>query len=151
MKLYSILLQIILSGICLMVSAQADSSAGNSPSHHSYTHRDTMYMIRLNHNGNMMIAGGVGLLGAAGYLFYQGPAVYSSPAAPNSTDPAGDITRNHTQGALYLTAAGVATIGGAVLIAFGARNKIDFKRRKRIMSLQAGLLDNGNLGAALTF
>jgi hypothetical protein len=52
---------------------------------------------------------------------------------------------------LYLAAGGLAVVGAGVLIALGAVNKIDFKRRKKMMSLQAGILDSGRPGLALTF
>ena len=98
-----------------------------------------------------MIAGGVGLAGAGSFLVYEGVKTYNTPAAPLSTDPTGDVQRNHRQGTAYIAAGTVAYIGSAVLIALGAKNKIEFKHRLRLMSLQSGLLDNGNMGAMLTF
>ena len=135
-------------------SAQTDSSKGNKTQiaqHHVYTHQDTVYLTRLNNSGNLMIGGGVGLCGVAGWLIYEGVLIYGTQPAPNSTDPAGDTNRNHRQGTLYLAGGGLAIAGGIVLIAFGAKNKIDFKIRKKIMSLQSGLLDDGKLGLAINF
>ena len=85
------------------------------------------------------------------FLIYEGIITYNTPAAPSSADPAGDVERNHRQGTGYIVAGSAAFIGSAVLIALGAKNKVEFKQRKKLMSLQTGLLDTGNLGAMLTF
>lgn len=116
-----------------------------------YTHADSMYLAKLNTNGNLMIAGGVGLCAVGGYLIYQGTKVYTTPAPANSTDPTADVNRNHKQGTIYMAVGGVAIAGGIIVTAFGAKNKIDFKRKKKLMEMQGGLLNNGNLGLALTF
>ena len=98
-----------------------------------------------------MIGGGVGLIGAGTFLVYEGVKIYQTPASPSSTDPAGDVQRNHNQGTAYLAAGGIAYVGGVVLIALGVKNKIEFKHRKKLMTLESGLLQNGNLGAMLSF
>ncbi|MBP7388987.1 MAG: hypothetical protein KA841_01210, partial [Chitinophagales bacterium] len=59
--------------------------------------------------------------------------------------------RNQRQGIIYLAAGGVGIAGGIILTAFGAKNKVEFKQRKRMMEMQGGLLDNGRLGLALNF
>ena len=131
--------------------AQSDSSAIKKVNPSKYGQRDSLYAAKLNYTGNLMIAGGVGLAGAGSFLVYEGVKTYNTPAAPLSTDPTGDVQRNHRQGTAYIAAGTVAYIGSAVLIALGAKNKIEFKHRLRLMSLQSGLLDNGNMGAMLTF
>lgn len=98
-----------------------------------------------------MIAAGVGLCGVGGYLIYQGNKVYTTAAPANSVDPSSDIARNHKQGIIYYAAGGVAIAAGIILTAFGAKNKVEFKQRKRLMELQSGMLDNGHLGLALNF
>jgi hypothetical protein len=115
------------------------------------THADSLYLAKLNSNGNLMIAGGVGLCAAGGYLIYNGVKVYQTRAAANSIDPSGDVYRNQKQGIIYMAAGGVAIAGGIVLTAFGARNKVDFKLHKKMMTLQSGILDSGALGLALNF
>ncbi len=97
-----------------------------------------------------MIAGGVGLLGVSGYLFYQGAKVYGY-VDKNSTDKEGDLQRNNKIGTIYYACGGIAAAAGAVLIGLGARNKVEFKMRKRMLELQSGILDNGKLGLALNF
>ena len=148
MKLPHFILVILFVGSVLQLSAQMDSS---SVAQQKYGHRDSLYAAKLNYTGNLMIAGGVGLVGAGSFLIYEGVKTYRTPAAPSSTDPTGDLTRNHNQGTAYIAGGAVAYVGAAVLIALGAKNKIEFKRRKKLMSLESGLLDNGNMGAMLTF
>lgn len=114
----------------------------------AFTHEDSVYLSRINTSGNLMIAGGIGLCGAGGYLMYQGFKVYNTAVLNN--DPK-DINRNHKQGTAYIIAGGVAIAGGIILTAFGARNKHEFMMRKKMMSLESGLLDNGNIGLALNF
>ena len=135
----------------LQLSAQSDSSSTKRKPPRQYGLRDSLYAAKLNYTGNLMIAGGVGLAGAGSFLIYEGVKIYSTPAAPLSTDPAGDVDRNHKQGTAYIAAGGFAFIGSAVLIALGAKNKIEFKQRKKLMSLQTGLLDNGRTGVMLAF
>ena len=113
-------------------SAQSDSSVVKN-SHHTYTHRDSVYMAKLNSNGNLMIAGGVGLCAVGGYLIYEGNKVYTTVPSPTSIDKDGEITRNHKQGTIYYAAGGVAIATGIILTAFGAKNKVEFKQRKRLM------------------
>jgi hypothetical protein len=36
-------------------------------------------------------------------------------------------------------------------VALGASNKVTFKRKQKLMSLQSGLLDSGGLGLAFGF
>lgn len=137
--------------VAVSAFAQSDSSSATKTSPRAYTHRDSVYIAKLNSNGNLMIAAGIGLCGAGSYLIYQGVKVYGTAASPLSANPAAEIDRNHRQGTIYLVAGGIAIAGGVILTAFGARNKVDFVRRKKMMSLQSGILDNGSLGVALNF
>jgi hypothetical protein len=116
------------------------------------THRDSVYLAKLNSNGNLMIAAGVGLCAAGGYLIYQGVSVYRTIPS-NIGTPSGDAQRaqNKKQGTIYLAAAGVGIAGGIILTAFGANNKIEFKRRKKRMEAEVGILSNGQFGIALGF
>ena len=90
-----------------------------------------------------MIAAGVGLSGIGGYLVYQGYKVKSTVA--------GEEERNRKQRTIYYVAAGVGIAGGIILTAIGAKNKVEFKQRKRLLEMESGLLDNGRLGLALNF
>ena len=133
------------------LSAQSDSAVAK-PASYADTQYDSLRLVKLNNSGNLMIAAGVGLCGAGSYLIYQGFKVYGT--SPTSADPAiqqKETERNHRQGTIYYVAGGIAIAGGIVLTALGARNKINFKREKKMMSLQSGILDNGNLGVALNF
>ena len=136
---------LLFSVFAMVVSAQSDSSYVKN-THRDYTHRDSVYMAKLNSNGNLMIAGGVGLCGVGGYLIYQGHSVYTT----KSLVP-GENERNHKQGTIYYIAAGVGIAGGIILTALGAKNKIEFKQRKHLMEMQSGILDNGRIGLALNF
>lgn len=140
---------LLFSAFATIVSAQTDSSSVKIP-HRDYTHRDSVYMAKLNSNGNLMIAGGVGLCGIGGYLFYQGHSVYTTKST-SATDPDGENARNRKQGTIYYVAAGVGIAGGIILTALGAKNKVEFKQRKRLMEMQSGILDNGRIGLALNF
>ena len=145
-----LLFLLLFSAFAMVGSAQSDSlSIKNKP--HTYTHRDSVYMAKLNSNGNLMIAGGVGLCAVGGYLIYEGNKVYTTVPSPTSMDKDGEIIRNHKQGTIYYAAGGVAIAAGIILTAFGAKNKVEFKQRKHLMELQSGILDNGNLGLALNF
>jgi len=135
----------LFSAFTIVVSAQSDSSTVKK-SHRDYTHRDSVYMAKLNSNGNLMIAGGVGLCGIGGYLIYQGHSVYTTKSAV-----AGENERNRKQGTIYYVASGVGIAGGIILTALGAKNKVEFKQRKRLMEMQSGILDNGRIGVALNF
>jgi hypothetical protein len=141
-------LMFLFLAITLQVCGQSDTSAA---ARLNYTHHDSLYAAKLNYTGNLMIGGGVGLAGAGTFLIYEGVKIYQTPASPSSTDPAGDVQRNHNQGTAYLAAGGIAYAGAVVLIALGVKNKLEFKRRKKLMSLQSGLLPSGNMGAMLTF
>lgn len=136
---------LLFSAFAIAVSAQADSSSAKKSSR-AYTHRDSVYLAKLNSNGNLMIAGGVGLCGIGGYLIYQGHNVYTTKSTI-----AGENERNRKQGTIYYVAAGVGLAGGIILTALGAKNKVEFKQRKRLMELESGILDNGHLGLALNF
>jgi len=151
MKSACFILLFLSTVVALQLSAQTDSSAVKSNVKTQYSFRDSLYAAKLNYTGNLMIAGGVGLAGAGSFLIYEGVKTYNTPAAPLSTDPTGDVQRNHNQGTAYIIAGSAGFIGSAVLIALGAKNKIEFKRHKKRMSLQTGLLDNGRTGAVLTF
>lgn len=125
--------------------AQSDSSAVKKSSR-TYTHRDSVYIAKLNSNGNLMIAGGVGLCAVGSYLIYQGHSVYTTKSLV-----AGEEDRNRKQGTIYYAAAGVSLAGGIILTALGAKNKVEFKQRKRLLEMQSGLLDNGHIGFAFSF
>ena len=139
---------ILLMGLTFQLSAQTDSSSTTAK---KYTLRDSTYAAKINYAGNLMIGSGVGLTGVGTFLVYEGAKIYQTPAAPASTDPAGDVQRNHNQGTAYIAGGTSAYVGAAVLIGLGVRNKLDFKRRKKMMSLEGGLLQDGNLGAMLNF
>jgi len=139
-------LMLLFLAFTFRLNAQSDTPASTRQ---VYTHHDSLYTAKLNYTGNLMIGGGVGLAGAGTFLIYEGVKIYNSPLAPNSQP--GDQQRNHNQGTAYLAAGGIAFVGSAILIALGARNKIEFKHRKKLMSLESGLLQNGNLGATLNF
>ena len=142
---------LLFSTLVTMASAQTDSSAVKN-THRDYTHRDSVYMAKLNSNGNLMIAGGIGLCAVGGYLFYQGHSVYTTKStSDNPSVRVTDEQTNRKQGTIYYVAAGLGTVAGIVLTALGAKNKVEFKQRKRLMEMQAGLLDNGSLGLALNF
>lgn len=145
-----------LFSVLMLVSISAVVFAQDNPvlapeAQRKFTRSDSLYLVKLNNSGNLMIAGGVGLCGVGSYLIYQGTKVYKSLPAPNSTSYQDDINRNHRQGIIYMAAGGIGIAGGIVLTAFGARNKIDFKRGMKRMQLQTGILDNGSLGFALNF
>ncbi len=132
--------------------AQADSTQASKPNTASHTHRDSLRLAKLNNSGNLMIAGGVGLCGASGYLLYYGIKVYKTlPDNPASTTYAAELDRNKRQGTIYIAAGSIAAAAGIILTAFGARNKVEFKMRKRLMEMEGGLLHNGQLGLALHF
>ena len=136
----------------LNVCAQSDSASIQRPTQQRvYTHYDSVHLARLNSSGNLMIAGGIGLCAAGSYLIYQGNKVYTTGPSTNSTNPAEEINRNHKQGTIYYVAGGVGIAAGIILTAFGARNKVDFKTRKKMMEFESGILNNGNLGVALNF
>ncbi len=151
MKLIYVALLIFFTGVGLCVNAQTDSLSLHRGSPLTKAQHDSVYMVKLNYSGNLMIGGGVGLAGAGTFLIYEGVKTYNTPAAPQSTDPTADVDRNHRQGTAYIAGGAAAFAGSVVLVALGAKNKVEFKRRKKMMSLQSGVLDNGNLGLALTF
>jgi hypothetical protein len=138
-------LLLLFTAFSLQLKAQSDSAAQAQ----SFAHHDSVYAAKLNYTGNLMIGGGVGLVGVGSFLIYEGYKVYNT----NVTGPNAPSTpaQNHTQGTAYFAVAGVSYAAAAVLIALGVRNKLDFKRRQKRMSLQSGLLPNGNMGAMLTF
>lgn len=144
-----LLFSLLFSVFAVVVSAQSDSSSiKNTP--RSYTHRDSVYMAKLNSNGNLMIAGGVGLCAVGGYLIYEGNKVYTTKST-SAVDPSGENARNRKQGTIYYAAGGIAIAAGIIVTALGAKNKVEFKQRKHLMELQSGILDNGSLGLALNF
>ena len=151
MKSTYVILLILFTAVTMQLSAQTDSSVVKNNGEPKYGFRDSVYAAKLNYTGNLMIGGGIGLAGAGIFLIYEGVTTYKTPAAPQSTDPAGDVQRNHNQGTAYIAAGSAALIGSAVLLALGSKNKIEFKQRKKLMSLQTGLLDNGKMGAMLNF
>ena len=149
MRILSVIVLVFL--VAFGLQAQSDSVLVQKPAPHVYTHYDSLRLARLNSSGNLMIAGGVGLCIAGGYLIYQGNKVYTTTPSPKSTNPEEETRRNTRQGTIYYVAGGIAIAGGILLTAFGARNKVDFKRMKKRMELQSGILDNGHLGLALNF
>lgn len=151
------ILSVLFLAITSLVFSQADSSVVKKPQR-TYTGSDSLYLKRLNNGGNLMLAGGIGLCGIGGYLIYQGNKIYTTvPQLPTNPTPEqlatqqGEIDRNHRQGTIYYAVGGVAIAGGIVLVAIGAKNKVEFKQRKRMLELQSGILDNGHLGLALNF
>jgi hypothetical protein len=133
--------------VCIQLLAQADSSVVLK-SVKTFSKADSVYLAKLNSSGNLMIGGGIGLMGASGFLIYQGYKIYNDRGP---TPNAATTERNKRQGTIYLAAGGVAALGGVVLVALGASNKVTFKRKQKLMSLQSGLLDSGRLGLALNF
>lgn len=146
MKNLVVLLVVFFSLAGLNLSAQDQKQEPRTT-----TKRDSLYLAKLNSSGNLMIAGGVGLCAAGGYLLYQGISVYRTRV--DGSTPAGlsQNEQNKKQGTIYLAAAGVGIAGGIVLTAFGARNKVEFKRRKNAMNADLGILPNGQIGFALNF
>lgn len=154
---------LFLLSICVLTTlfAQAqtsDSTAANQAPARKFTRGDSLYLAKLNSSGNIMIAAGVGLCGAGGYLVYNGYRVYtSSPVGTTPGQQEESKNQNRKQGTIYLAVGGIAIAGGVILTAFGAKNKVEFKRMKKRMGqqekveFQGGILDNGNLGVALRF
>lgn len=132
---------------CINLSAQTDSSIILKPVK-TFSKADSVYLAKLNSSGNLMIGGGIGLIGASGFLIYQGYKIYNDRGP---TPNAATTERNKRQGTIYLAAGGVAALGGVVLVALGASNKVTFKRKQKLMSLQSGLLDSSGLGLAFGF
>ncbi|MBK7148176.1 MAG: hypothetical protein IPH78_04955 [Bacteroidetes bacterium] len=149
------MLKSVLSGLFLfcIVCLHAQQATSGEPAKRTYNHRDSVNLSKMNTNGNLMIAGGVGLCGAGSYLIWQGTKILNTTpvAAPGTALYEDEKQRNQRQGIIYLAAGGVGIAGGIILTAFGAKNKVEFKQRKRMMEMQTGLLDNGKLGLALTF
>lgn len=140
---------LVFSVAAMLVQAQTNTTGTNTA---TSTHTDSLYLAKLNSNGNLMIAGGVGLCAAGGFLVYQGVRVYNAGLTGKTPDEqTTEQQRNHKQGTAYLVGGGVALAGGIVLTAFGARNKLEFKKGKKRLELQGGILDNGHLGLALNF
>lgn len=139
--------------VTLITATSFSQSEAQTGPRKTYTSRDSVNLAKLNTSGNLMIAGGVGLCAAGSYLIWQGTKVYQSvPAStPGTALYAEEKQRNERQGIIYLAAGGVGIAGGIVLTAFGAKNKVEFKNRKKMMEMQGGILDNGSLGLALKF
>lgn len=114
---------------------------------------DATYLNKLNTRANLMIAGGVGLNLAGGYLVYQGVKIYNTKAPENcvNCDKEQLERDNKRQGTIYLAAGGTAIAGGIVLTALGAKAKIEFKRAKKYMSLHSGIKPDGSLFLAFRF
>lgn len=114
---------------------------------------DATYLAKLNTRGNLMIAGGVGLNLAGGYLLYQGVKIYNTKAPDNcvNCDKEQLERDNKRQGTIYLAAGGTAIAGGIVLTALGAKAKVEFKRAKKYMSLHSGIKPDGSLFLAFRF
>lgn len=133
----------------LLCNLASHSQTNSEPK--TYTHRDSLKLAKLNSSANLMIAGGVGLCGAGGYLLYQGIAVYRTRDNSGKQSAQSQNEQNKKQGIIYLAAAGVGMAAGIVLTAFGARNKVEFKRRKKEMAMDIGILQSGQLGVAMIF
>lgn len=134
------------------IHAQTDTSTTAKAQARVYSHRDSVQLARLNSSGNLMIAAGVGLCGASGYLLYYGITTYKAlPSDPASPTYQAQVDRNKRQGTIYIAAGSIAAAAGIILTAFGARNKVDFKNRKRLLEMESGILQSGNLGLALNF
>lgn len=155
---------LFLFSICVLTSLFTQAQTSDSTATLSqtparkFTRGDSLYLAKLNSSGNIMIAAGVGLCGAGGYLVYNGYRVYtSSPVGTTPGQQDESERQNHKQGTAYLAVGGIAIAGGVILTAFGAKNKVEFKRIKKRMGqpekveFQGGILDNGNLGVALRF
>ncbi len=145
MKLFSAL------SIALLLLCHLASLGQTNTEPQTYTHRDSVNLAKLNSGANLMIAGGVGLFGAGGYLLYQGITVYRTRDNSGKQSAQSQNDQNKKQGTIYLAAAGVGFAAGIVLTAFGARNKVEFKRRKKEMAMDIGILQSGQLGLAMTF
>lgn len=139
----------LLSIFYLTVNGQTDTSKVLAKRTTS-AKTDSLYMARLNNSGNLMIAAGIGLTGAGSYLIYQGVKIYTTNT-PNI--PQQENERNKRQGIIYMAAGGVGIVGGVVLTALGARNKVEFKRRKRLLSMEITIPDYtlAAVGARLNF
>jgi hypothetical protein len=61
---------------CIQLLAQADSSVVLKPVK-AFSKADSVYLAKLNSSGNLMIGGGIGLMGASGFLIYQGYKIYN--------------------------------------------------------------------------
>ncbi len=142
--------------------AQTDSStATTQTAPRTLTRGDSLMLARTNSTGNILIAAGVGLCGAGGYLVYNGYKVYTTSIDPKlgASQQQEAERQNHKQGTIYMAVGGVCIAGGIICTALGAKNKVEFKRMKKYMQqqpttkaiLQGGWLDSGNLGLALTF
>ena len=142
--------------------AQTDSTAAKAQTApRTITRGDSLMLGRTNSTGNILIAAGVGLCGAGGYLVYNGYKVYTTSIDPKlgTSQQEEAKSQNHKQGTIYMAVGGVCIVGGIICTAFGAKNKVEFKRMKKYMQsqqqtkavLQGGWLDSGNLGLALTF
>jgi hypothetical protein len=147
MKIFRVLLCLFCCVGLSVAYGQADSAKAGSTAHYQYTHRDSLNLGRLNTTSNLMIAGGVGLLAAGSYLIVEGVITYNSPIGTSGST----IAQNHSQGAGYIAGGVIGIAAGIVMGAFGIKKKLEFKKRFKRMQLQSGLLDNGNLGAMLTF
>lgn len=134
-----------------LASAQTTDTTAPVKKSTALSRGDSLYMVKLNTSGNLMIAGGIGLTGVGSYLVYQGYKVYTTKPSTTGNTYNDDLNRNHRQGTIYMAAGGVAIVGGIVLTAFGARNKVEFKNRKRKLQLDTGMLQSGQLGLALGF
>lgn len=146
----------------ISLQAQSDSTAAKTQTApRTLTRGDSLMLARMNSSGNIMIAAGVGLTGAGGYLVYNGYKVYNNPidSKLGASQRQEAERQNKKQGTIYMAVGGVCIAGGIILTAFGAKNKVEFKRMKKYMQqqqqtkavLQGGWLDSGNLGLALTF
>ena len=62
---------------CIQLLAQADSSVVLKPVK-ALSKADSVYLAKLNSSGNLMIGGGIGMMGASGFLIYQGYKVYNA-------------------------------------------------------------------------
>ncbi len=146
-----VLVSFIFLAFSALASAQTTDTVAPVKKSTALSRGDSLYMVKLNTSGNLMIAGGIGLTGVGSYLVYQGYKVYTTKPATTGATYNDDLNRNHRQGTIYLAAGGVAIVGGIVLTAFGARNKVEFKNRKRKLQLDTGMLPSGQLGLALGF
>jgi hypothetical protein len=150
MKALRFFLTILNSFILLQLSAQQDTAIQKAIKY-TISRRDSIHINKLNTSGTLMIAGGIGLCGAGTYLIWEGNQVFTSPAAPASTNPIADVQKNHQQGTAYIVAGGAAIAAGIILGAFGIKNRIDAKKLKKKLLLQTGLLDSGRLGACISY
>lgn len=134
--------------LCITAVAFAQTNpatSGAAPS--QYTHRDSVNLAKMNTGSNLLITAGVGFCAAGVYLIVEGSITYNTPNGSQGSN----TQQNHRQGAGYISGGAIGIGAGVVMAAFGIKRKMEFKKRLKDMSMQGGLLDDGHLGAMLSF